>query len=116
MVKGMPENEYPMTDRRGRKGPVPVTAGKPLEVQLVLCNFCDEPVPVTSTWNIPGNWELRLGRTVTNHLAPREEKVVSAYVVPVNLESEKIYTISVESHTPDRKIAPVIMWLQEDNR
>lgn len=116
MVRGMPENEYPFTDRRGRKGPVPVTAGKPLQVQLVLCNFWEEPVSVTSSWNVPGTWELRGGTTVTNHLAPWEEKIISAYVVPGSLESDVKYTISVKSHASDRKIAPVIMWLQKDTR
>lgn len=112
MIQGVVPNDYPFSDRR-RKEPLPIEDGKPFEVHLTLCNFWDEPLSVSSEWNLPQGWTIQGRSEQTVQLSPMEEKIVICTVAPMNLETNKEYSIRVESTAPGRKIAPVVMKLKK---
>ena len=107
MICGEVEADYPFHHDK-RKWPIIVGEGKALNIHLTLCNFWDEPISVTSKWEIPDKWECDGENEQTIELRPWEEKVITRCAIPRELDRRE-YRVAVHSTAPTRTIAPVVM-------
>ena len=114
MVQGVPQEDFSFGDWQ-RKGPVMIEGGEPLEVKLTLCNFWDEKISVSSSWEVPDGWRISGEKECTAVLGPFEERVISISVIPGAIEKDTDYPVRVHSTAPGRTIAPVVMRARSKN-